>query len=660
MTIKISVVLSIHNRSKLFARALESYAWQTMPARDFEIVLIDDMSTEDLSKVYSKYLGKINIRHIKMDHTRHSAFKKRNPNWKAGDAFENWYHTPAISNNIGLSKAVGDVICLCHPEIIHAPQNFEIAARRLQDNLERAYLFGFTYLGSQVANQVLDGIDIAKAGWTGVINVTSQQERLKYFGPNELYWYTSFLPKIAAHAIRGVDFEYLDGAAGEDDDFKERVRLGGWPPIHAPEIKGFHQDHSDEKEKHRQRNNAFWEEGLKHNRAVLASRRQNGFPLPGNMGVDWTGAECIVEDQYYPIEESGTAGVSHSTGVTAGGSLSIKKVLMATINHDHPQRGMEHVFQSLFGRENVLSFDFLEEGRRGSQKPKINNDFLALVKSTKPDWIWLQVQDSNVIQPETITALRRDLPGCVVTHWMGDIRSKVKPYLSEICKVTHLTLISSVGQIPLFQDAGAKRVQYCQVGVDWNEDVLGKPAWVPPFKVPDVVFIGNHYGVNIGDDNFPGVGERLDAIRALKDAGIDVGVVGTGWPADVPMIGSCKVKQQHHVWKRAKVALSVNHFNNVELYYSDRHLVSMASGTPLVCKYVPGLEKEFTHGVDLFWYESTDELVDIVKTLLSNDDFRQKVGRQGRYKVMSEHTWFNRIISLIPTIEEMQVLGKGL
>ncbi|RPH34199.1 MAG: hypothetical protein EHM90_06070 [Chloroflexi bacterium] len=230
---------------------------------------------------------------------------------------------------------------------------------------------------------------------------------------------------------------------------------------------------------------------------------------------------------------------------------------------------------------------------------------------------------------------------------MGDMRASVGPYIGAMSKECHLTLTSSVGQIAAFQAAGARRTLYSQVGLDWAEDVMGEPAWEPPFRIPDVVFCSNYYG-----SAFPGSPERVEAVAALLHAGIDVGVVGQGWPRGFPVVGKCGVKQQTHVYRRAKVALSVNNFNDVELFYSDRHLIALASGTPLVSRYVPGLEREFTNGRHLLRYSTPGELVESVRSLLGSEDLRRRIGRQGRAEAIRSHTWFSRILSVLPHVEE--------
>ncbi len=301
---KVSAVLSIHNRSKLFRRALDGYAWQTMPPEEWEIVLVDDGSTEDLSRAYEHLIGRINLTHIRMDHTRHKVFQELNPGWEPGKP-KRWYHTPAISINLGVSLARGSVICLCHPEILHAPTNFEKAAKELRT--DKLFIFGRTYIGTPRLNEALSTIHQAGVSWTspGWEAVHDQVQQPAYssavLDEAQLYWYTSFLPKNAVVAARGVDFEYLRGVAGEDDDFRDRVYAAGWEPVHRREILGIHQYHEDETESHRRRESAEWKLGLSANRALYSDRRANGFPKTVNQNYDWTGQDTFVRSVEYRV-----------------------------------------------------------------------------------------------------------------------------------------------------------------------------------------------------------------------------------------------------------------------------------------------------------------------------------------------------------------------
>jgi hypothetical protein len=298
--IVVSSVLSIHNRSKLFKRALNGYLWQTMPAESWEIVLVDDCSTEDLSETYRNLLGRINLRHVKFDHTRHPLFRAKNPGWVPGQP-KNWYHTPALTINLGFHLARGPIISLCHPEILHAPENFELAAIRIL-NEQAVYLFGTTYLGTQDTNRWLDkNPSWVNFGWKGFVSRVAGHALEKY-GQEASYWYTSFLPRVAGRTIGGVDFEFLNGVAGEDDDFRDRMSRAGFAPLWAPELEGLHQDHSDEGEAHRVRTTDTWQRGLAHNRALLQGRRASRvYPQPANAACDWTARECFVEELRWSV-----------------------------------------------------------------------------------------------------------------------------------------------------------------------------------------------------------------------------------------------------------------------------------------------------------------------------------------------------------------------
>jgi len=288
---KITVALSIHNRSELFRRALPSYLVQTMPPEDWEIILVDDMSSEDLREVCEPLSERINITHIYMDHTRHPIFKEMNPNWDGSHS--NWYHTPAISLNIAMARARGDVVCLCHPEIIHAPTNFERAWEILGIRKERQFVFGRTYLGTQATNRAMENLP-ATLPWDRFVEKI-ELHKIPHFRSNEQYWYTSFLPREACEVVGGVDFEYLRGVAGEDDDFRERVKRAGYAPVTWDNITGLHQDHMHETEHHHRRDTPEWEAGLIVNRRTFFGRRdRNKFPVRANVGYDWTGSECVV------------------------------------------------------------------------------------------------------------------------------------------------------------------------------------------------------------------------------------------------------------------------------------------------------------------------------------------------------------------------------
>ena len=328
----------------------------------------------------------------------------------------------------------------------------------------------------------------------------------------------------------------------------------------------------------------------------------------------------------------------------------IQRVLVAAINYDHPQRGMIKAWADRYPH-NVREYDFLQRQRDGLSNEGVNAEFVEFVRSYRPDLIFMQLQESGVIEPAALGTIRNALPRTVLAHWMGDCRVSVSDYLANICRVTHVTLVSNVGQIHLYEYfSGPGRTKYFQIGLDWDEDVMGIPHWDPPFRVPEVVFCGGYY-----PESFPeGTSERVQVIKAIQNAGVDIGVVSPGpWPSDIPYAGACTVKQQHHIWKRAKVCLNVNHFNQIEQYYSDRQLISMASGKPLVCWAVPGLEREFKDRVHCMFFRYPHEAVHRVIELLNNPSLASQIGAAGREEVLKNHSWARRIEEVLPELNRI-------
>lgn len=326
-------------------------------------------------------------------------------------------------------------------------------------------------------------------------------------------------------------------------------------------------------------------------------------------------------------------------------ATDIKRALVVPLNYSHHQDGQVEAFEAVFGRANVREFDFWGKHHGGLSPSEISYELYAEAIAFKPDWIWLQLQDSRVILPSVLGNIRRALPETLITHWMGDVRESVSDYLSAICHETHATLLSSVGQIPLYRAAGARQACYVQIGLD-PVDAYPDARWTLSeyIEVPEVVFCGGYYGATFAK----GSAERLSAVRRLQaELGPRFGVFGTGWPEDVKTLGRCHVKQQAHLYRAARCVLSINHFNDIERYYSDRFLIALASGKPVVAKRVPGIEAEFQDGRECLFFDDNDQMIRYVNHVLDNDHVAQAIGAAGRHEAITNHTWEARIRWLV-------------
>jgi len=294
--VKLSIPLSIHNRAFLLGRALDSFLWQSLPPEEWEVILVDDLSTADQSEAYKRFLGKINLRHVYFDHTRHFMFKEKNPGWTPGQP-KNWWKTPALTTNVGCFLSRAPVVGLFHPEILHAPDNFAKAVSIL--SVKPGYLFGKCWLGDQAVN---DWITKKWPGpsWAEVVEKSGVQT-CKFFKEEERYWYVSFLQREAVVKIGGVDFQYMHGNSYEDCDFKERVNRAGFPDIVDFSLQGIHQDHSSETDPHRIRDQKWLDSEVVNGQLFRTRLHRDGFPQPVNANVDWTANECVTRVVEYKV-----------------------------------------------------------------------------------------------------------------------------------------------------------------------------------------------------------------------------------------------------------------------------------------------------------------------------------------------------------------------
>ena len=65
---KISLCICVWGNSHLLERSLHTYTNQDFPKEDFEIIIIDDNSPDDVWKILKPYEDKLNMKYIRLDH----------------------------------------------------------------------------------------------------------------------------------------------------------------------------------------------------------------------------------------------------------------------------------------------------------------------------------------------------------------------------------------------------------------------------------------------------------------------------------------------------------------------------------------------------------------------------------------------------------------
>lgn len=281
-------------------------------------------------------------------------------------------------------------------------------------------------------------------------------------------------------------------------------------------------------------------------------------------------------------------------------------------------------------------YDFLTASQHNS-KPNVNNKFLNHVKEFKPDLIHMQLQMTDVISNQTLVQARRIVPNAVITNWTGDIRKEPSKSFIETSKYVNYSLLSHVGQLQAYKNAGCNNARYWQIGYDPKNF---KPTKFNNFKY-DITFAGSNYNI------FPDSKLRLNIVRNLKKRyGSRFGLFGNGYPKNLKAT-FMPIEKINETYNDSLCVLSVSNFNDISHYFSDRLLMCLASGRPTIMYRFPKYQSYFGHLNDILVANSIDEIISMVEFCKRDLNEANRIGKNGHLKINAEHSFTSRIIELL-------------
>jgi glycosyltransferase involved in cell wall biosynthesis len=134
---------------------------------------------------------------------------------------------------------------------------------------------------------------------------------------------------------------------------------------------------------------------------------------------------------------------------------------------------------------------------------------------------------------------------------------------------------------------------------------------------------------------------RLDFIREV-DRRFKLVVYGKGkWPVK-NLRPYAYGRKYPKALRTARILLNMYHWD-LKRYYTKRTIFSGASGRPLICKYIPGMEKDFTNGKNLVWFKTVPEALDKIKFYLKNNKERAQLAVAQREHFVKHHSWEARL-----------------
>lgn len=213
----LTLLYPIYNRAALFRRTLQALARQTLPRDDFEIVVVDDGSTEpDLLPLLrtAREAHGLPIRYFRIDVTRlpWTVFQHAGAN------------NPAAALNVGIRQARGTRVILTSPEV----EPVHVAT------LDRIASWPLAAHESLVAN-VWDPSMVDHPHLQGWLSGGTTRRVLHFFGT---FWRAQLV------ALGGFEERFTCGWGYEDTEFCHRfLRTGGQYVFSGEAVMAWHHPH---------------------------------------------------------------------------------------------------------------------------------------------------------------------------------------------------------------------------------------------------------------------------------------------------------------------------------------------------------------------------------------------------------------------------------
>jgi len=246
-------------------------------------------------------------------------------------------------------------------------------------------------------------------------------------------------------------------------------------------------------------------------------------------------------------------------------------------------------------------------------KKKTDHLLTQLARNYQPDIIFIAA--FKLLDAATISQLKEILPGVLVMCWYGDMYDGVDPKIAPLARLCEWFLATSGGS--LLQAYKQLGIKHCAFIPNPSDKDIEHPREVPDNWRSNILFTGKLKHGQHGQDSL-----RWNLIKHLVEK---KGMTTYGCMSQPTIHGLDYL----NAICGAKIALSINAFNDIRFYHSDRLTNYLACGTFVLAKHIPDSELLFENNKHLCYFDTFDECIELVDKFLTDEKQRRQIARAG-------------------------------
>jgi hypothetical protein len=253
---------------------------------------------------------------------------------------------------------------------------------------------------------------------------------------------------------------------------------------------------------------------------------------------------------------------------------------------------------------------------------RVDSGIIELARAYHPNIV--MISPMGWIDPEAIDQMRSDNRDAVFVGRDNDWYPDDRPLRVAIAQKLDWVIATNADDwLQAYRRAGVPRCAFMPNPCDPD---IQRPYPMDERLRTDLIYMGRILHTMHRSDHDPDRQSIPTALSRMPNARV-YGCLGRGSIDGIDCFRAIS---------SAKIAVSINAFNDRRLYHSDRLVNCVSCGTFTLAKRVPDTDLLFKDGVHLKYFDASEDFFQLADWYLKHDDQRRKVAQTGMERAHSE------------------------